>query len=140
MHGTDVGTVWMAIDDTDRDNGCMQVIPCTHAGYPEMEKIQTGGGDLLGLSVTVTDAMKADAVSLEMKAGSLSIHDSFVLHGSDENTSGRRRAAYTMRYANPKTVSVDASKHWVPVYLVRGEGGANAAGFIDLRPGQPLPF
>jgi len=139
VHGTNVGTVWMAIDDTDRANGCMQVIPCTHEGYPDMEKIPTNGKDLLGLSVKVTDAMKSAAVALEMRAGSLSIHDSFVLHGSDANTSGRRRAAYTMRYANPKTVTIDAARHWVPVYLVRGEGGASAAQFVDIRPGKPLP-
>ncbi|HEY2343524.1 MAG TPA: phytanoyl-CoA dioxygenase family protein [Chthoniobacteraceae bacterium] len=138
VHGIDVGTVWMAIDDTDRENGCMQVIPCTHSGYPDMEKILTDGKDLLGLSVKVTDEMKAAAVALEMRAGSLSIHDSFVLHGSDANTSGRRRAAYTMRYANPKTVTVDTAKHWVPVYLVSGEGGANSAQFVDIRAGQPL--
>jgi ectoine hydroxylase-related dioxygenase (phytanoyl-CoA dioxygenase family) len=134
VYGTDVCTVWMAIDDTDRENGCMQVIPCTHEGYPNLKKIQTDGKDLLGLSVKVTDEMKSRAVALEMRAGSLSIHDSFVLHGSDANTSGRRRAAYTMRYANPKTVTVDTATHWAPVYLVRGEGGANAAEFVDLRP------
>jgi hypothetical protein len=70
-----------------------------------------------------------------MSAGSLSIHDSFVLHGSDANRSGRRRAAYTMRYANPKTVAVDVAKHWAPVYLVRGEGGENAGQFVDIRDG-----
>jgi len=139
IHGTAVGTVWMALDDTDRENGCMQVIPCTHAGYPDLEKIETDGRDLLGLTVKVTDEMKAGAVALEMKAGSLSVHDSFVLHGSDSNTSGRRRAAYTMRYANPNSVTVDVSKHWVPVYLMRGQGGPNEAQFADLRPGQPLP-
>ncbi len=139
VQGTDVGTVWMAIDNTDRENGCMQVIPCTHEGYPDMEKILTDGKDLLGLSVQVTNEMKAAAVALEMHAGSLSIHDSFVLHGSDANTSGRRRAAYTMRYANPKTVTVDPAQHWVPVYLVSGDGGANASQFVDIRPGKPLP-
>lgn len=140
VHGTDVCTVWMAIDDTDLANGCMQVIPCTHQGYPDMEKILTDGKDLLGLSVNVTDAMKAAAVALEMSAGSLSVHDSFILHGSEANTSGRRRAAYTMRYANPKTVKVDAQKHWVPVYLVRGDGGPDAEPFVDIRPGKPLPI
>jgi ectoine hydroxylase-related dioxygenase (phytanoyl-CoA dioxygenase family) len=137
--GTDVGTVWMAIDDTDRANGCMQVIPCTHAGYPDLEKIGTDGKDLLGLTVKVTAEMAASAVALEMRAGSLSIHDSFVLHGSEANRSGRRRAAYTMRYANPNTVAVDTAKHWVPVYLVRGNGGANPTQFVDIRPGRPLP-
>ncbi len=137
VQGTDITTVWLAIDDTDRTNGCMRVIPCTHEGYPEMDKISTGGDDLLGLTVEVTRTMEEAAVSLEMAAGSLSVHDSFVLHGSEANTSGRRRAAYTMRYANANTVTVDTSEHWVPVYLVRGEVGN--ADYIDIRPGQSLP-
>ena len=137
VQGTDVTTVWLAIDDTDRANGCMQVIPCTHEGYPEMDKISTGGDDLLGLTVKVTPEMEGAAVCLEMKAGSLSVHDSFVLHGSEANTSGRRRAAYTMRYANAKTVTVNTAEHWVPVYLVRGE--ANNTDCIDIRPGRNLP-
>ena len=137
VQGADVSTVWLAIDDTDRANGCMQVIPCTHEGYPEMDKISTGGDDLLGLTVVVTPEMEEAAVCLEMDAGSLSVHDSFVLHGSEANTSGRRRAAYTMRYANAKTVKVNTTDHWVPVYLVRGE--ADDVDYIDIRPGQSLP-
>ena len=137
VQGTDVTTVWLAIDDTDRANGCMQVIPCSHEGYPELDKVSTGGDDLLGLSVEVTPEMESAAVCLEMNAGSLSVHDSFVLHGSEANTSGRRRAAYTMRYANTKTVQVDTTGHWVPVYVVRGE--LSNPNYIDIRPGQQLP-
>ena len=139
VQGTDVTTVWLAIDDTDQANGCMQVIPCTHDGYPELDKISTGADDLLGLTVEVTPSMEKAAVCLEMAAGSLSVHDSFVLHGSDPNTSGRRRAAYTMRYANAKTVRVNTDEHWVPVYLVRGEAGDATANYVDIRPGQKLP-
>ena len=141
IQGTDVGTVWLAIDDTDLANGCMQVIPCTHEGYPELEKISTGSNDLLGLTVEVTDEMARGAAPLEMKAGSLSIHDSYVLHGSDPNTSMRRRAAYTMRYANAKSVQVNSSEHWVPVYLVRGEAasGIGSEKYVDLRLGTEIP-
>ncbi|MCH8219048.1 MAG: phytanoyl-CoA dioxygenase family protein [Planctomycetes bacterium] len=139
VDGTDVVTVWLAIDDTDVSNGCMQVIPCTHEGYPEMEKVETGKDDLLGLTVEVTAEMLAAAVPLEMKAGSLSVHDSFVLHGSEANTSGRRRAAYTMRYANANTVTIDTKEHWVPVYLVRGQGGADEKQYVDARPGRTVP-
>lgn len=137
VQGTDVTTVWLAIDDTDRANGCMQVIPCSHEGYPELDKVSTGGDDLLGLSVEVTPEMESAAVCLEMNAGSLSVHDSFVLHGSEANTSGRRRAAYTMRYANTKTVQVDTTGHWVPIYVVRGE--LSNPNYMDIRPGQQLP-
>lgn len=40
---------------------------------------------------------------------------------------------------NPKTVTVDVAKHWVPVYLVRGDGGAGESQFVDIRPDTPLP-
>lgn len=133
VQGKDVATVWLAIDDTDESNGCMRVIPRSHSGYPELPKISTGANDLLGLTVDVTDDMEASAIPLEMSAGSLSIHDSFVVHGSNTNTSNRRRAAYTMRYANAKTVTVDTQQHWVPVYLVRGDGGEASAKYIDCR-------
>ena len=139
VQGTDVGTDWLALDDADLANGCMQVIPSTHEGYPEMDKVSTGENDLLGLTVEVTPDMVASAIPLEMRAGSLSIHDSYVLHGSEPNTSNRRRAAYTMRYANARTVTVDTQEHWVPVYLVRGEGGGSDSNYVDLRPGRPLP-
>jgi len=137
VQGADVTTVWLAVDDTDRANGCMQVIPCTHEGFPEMEKISTGENDLLGLKVEVSPEMEEGVLCLEMKAGSLSVHDSFVLHGSEANTSARRRAAYTMRYANAKTVKVNTTEHWVPVYLVRGE--SEKTDYIDIRPGTKLP-
>ena len=81
--------------------------------------------------------MESAAVCLEMNAGSLSLHDSFVLHGSEGNTSGRRRAAYTMRYANTKTVQVDTTEHWVQVYVVHGE--ECNLNYIDIRSGQQLP-
>lgn len=133
VQGTDVATVWLAIDDTDESNGCMRVVPTSHDGYPEMDKFSTGANDLLGLTVEVTPAMEAAATALEMRAGSLSIHDSYVVHGSLANTSDRRRAAYTMRYANAQTVNINTEEHWVPVYLVRGEAATTAADYVDLR-------
>ena len=133
VKGTDVATVWLAIDDADQENGCVRVIPTSHAGYPEMDKFSTGANDLLGLTVEVTSEMESAALPLEMKAGSLSIHDSYVVHGSNANLSQRRRAAYTMRFANAKTVTIDTSQHWVPVHLVRGEANDATKSYIDSR-------
>ena len=133
VKGTDVATVWLAIDDADQENGCMRVIPTSHAGYPEMDKFSTGANDLLGLTVEVTSEMESAALPLEMKAGSLSIHDSYVVHGSNVNSSQRRRAAYTMRYANAKSVTIDTSQHWVPVHLVRGETNDATKSYVDSR-------
>ncbi|MCP4942487.1 MAG: phytanoyl-CoA dioxygenase family protein [Planctomycetaceae bacterium] len=135
VQGTDVCTVWLAIDDADTDNGCMNVIPCTQANHPNMKKISTGGEDLLGTTVAVSQLQAGQAVPIELKAGDLSIHDSFIIHGSEANQSDRRRAGYTMRYANAATVAVDSDEHWVEVFRVRGNPHATE-GYTDLRPGK----
>lgn len=138
IQGTDVCTVWLAIDKVDVGNGCMKVIPGTQIDHPDLQKISTGGDDLLGTTVAVTEAQERQAVAIEMDAGDLSIHDSYILHGSDANTSDRRRAGYTMRYANAATTQIDIDEHWGPVFRVRGVPHANER-YLDLRPGQALP-
>ncbi|MDA0578363.1 MAG: phytanoyl-CoA dioxygenase family protein [Verrucomicrobia bacterium] len=138
--GTDVCTVWLAIDDVDKENGCMYVIPTTHASHEEMEMIPTTGeDDLLKVTLNVTEETAAKAVACILRSGQFSIHDSFIIHGSAPNTSPRRRAGYTMRYGNPATVKVDLNAHWVPVYYVRGSGENLKEGMIDLRAGRALP-
>ena len=46
VEGTDVCTVWLAVDDTDLENGCMKVIPRTQQGRQELNKVKTDGDDL----------------------------------------------------------------------------------------------
>ena len=92
VHGTDVVTLWLAVDDADACNSAMQVIPGSHRGWRELETVDSGDDQMLRRSVPVSPEQEASAVTLEMGAGSLSIHDSFILHGSDANRSGRRRA------------------------------------------------
>jgi len=137
--GTDVVTVWLAIDDVDEANACMRVIPNTHQGHQELPRLDTDGQDLLNTRVEVTDEMVASAVSVEMRAGSASIHDSFIIHGSEPNRSRRRRAGYTMRYGDAATVDVDLASHHKPVVYLRGDGSHCKDGYLDLRPGRPLP-
>jgi phytanoyl-CoA hydroxylase len=139
VHGTDVLTAWLALDQVDLGNACMQVIPRSHDGYPALEKIPTDGQDLLKVTVAVDAEMISAAVPIELARGEFSLHDSFIIHGSGANTSPRRRAGYTMRYANAETVRVDLDRHWNPVYYLRGDGRSLLPGMIDIRPGRALP-
>ena len=41
-------------------------------------------------------------VALEMKAGQISLHSDLLLHGSEPNTSDRRRCGLTMRFIPPE--------------------------------------
>lgn len=134
VHGTDVVSVWLAIDDADVENAAMRVIPGSHTGYRESATLPSGAHEMLSRKVVVTPELEASAVSLEMEAGSVSIHDSYLLHSSRSNPSGRRRAGYTIRYCNCETVNVDIDQHPNPVYLMRGKADRRGERYIDLRP------
>jgi ectoine hydroxylase-related dioxygenase (phytanoyl-CoA dioxygenase family) len=135
VKGTDIVTVWLAIDDADSGNGCMKVIPSSQQGFPEMEIVRYKGNDVFDLKVVVSPELEQNALPVELAAGDISIHDSYIIHGSEPNISARRRAGFTMRYANALTTQVDVDSHWVPVYLVSGQAGAGISKFIDLRNG-----
>lgn len=132
VNGPDIATVWLALDDVDLGNGCMKVLAGSHRGRPEMERRPTEGGDLLNTEVEVDDDAASRAVPIELRAGDLSIHDSFLVHASATNTSDRRRAGYTMRYGAAGTTVVDPG-HWAKIYRVRGTTVPLAPGQIDLR-------
>ena len=134
VHGTDVATVWLALDDADAENAAMSIIPGSHRGYREMETVPAEETEMLRKKVLVTPEMEAQAVMMEMQAGSLSIHDSYILHGSRVNESAHRRAGYTIRYCSTDTAWVDMDQHPISVFLVRGEGGPRGERYTDLRP------
>ena len=95
VSGTDVVTVWVALDDVDESNSCMNVVPRSHEGYRELEMLDVEdlSGAMLRRKVEVTEQMEADAVPMALAAGQISIHDSFLVHGSSPNRSGRRSRA-----------------------------------------------
>jgi non-haem Fe2+, alpha-ketoglutarate-dependent halogenase len=102
-------TVWLAIDDADRGNACMKYIPGTqvlgHLTYKLSENDPTNV-----LNQTVPEVEKYGApVYVELKAGEASLHSDLLLHGSDANTSDRRRCGLTLRYT---TGDVRAYMDW----------------------------
>lgn len=117
-------TAWYAVDNSDVENGCMQVVPGTHvSGVVDHGKADQGGNLLsINQEVHVTPEMAGAAVDLPLRAGQISIHDGTLIHGSLPNRSDRRRCGLTLRYV-PTGVrqasenSLDGS--WKPI-LVRG--------------------
>ena len=132
VQGTDIVTAWLAIDTVDTGNGCMHVIPRTQQGYRALPMVEDKRDNVFEFGVEVTPELEARKVPIELAIGDLSLHDAYALHGSEANTSPRRRAGFTMRYANARTVRIDTTKHWVPVYVVSG-GAPAEAGYVDLR-------
>ena len=102
-------TVWLAIDDADRGNAAMRFLPGTHVlGHQTYKLSETDEGNVL--NQTVPDVEKyGDPVYAELNAGEASVHADLLLHGSEANTSDRRRCGLTLRYT---TGDVRAGLGW----------------------------
>jgi ectoine hydroxylase-related dioxygenase (phytanoyl-CoA dioxygenase family) len=89
-------TVWLAIGISDRENGCMKVIPGSHLSadstYEEVDQ------SVYTFDRQIKDMTPANAVYLELQPNECSFHDARIVHGADANKSSRRRSGYTMRY------------------------------------------
>ncbi len=101
-------TVWLAVDDAEIENGCMQFIPGSHKhGHINFTKSRDEEKNVL--SQTVENALDygEPPVDVELKAGEFSMHSDLLLHGSRPNKSNRRRCGLTLRYA-----PVDVRAYW----------------------------
>lgn len=91
-------TVWLAIDDADRENACMQFIPGSHLfGHLPFRESDAAESNVLNQTVEGLDQFAA-AIDVELQAGEISIHSDLLLHGSADNHSDRRRCGLTLRY------------------------------------------
>lgn len=91
-------SAWIAFEDSDTANGCMQVIPDTHKVLLDhVDKIEPT--NMLWRGQTVNAAMdRSKIVNFTLKAGQMSLHHARIVHGSGPNPSDRRRIGYSIRY------------------------------------------
>jgi len=92
-------TVWIALDDSGPENGCLRVVPGSH-GTKKLYSHRRDDDPSWTLNQVVDDPDAAidTAVDVCLSAGQFSIHDVHLLHGSAPNTSPNRRAGLTYRY------------------------------------------
>jgi len=138
-------TAWYAVDDSDAENGCMRVIPGSHASGIHEHGKSDREGNLLSINqeVAVSESDAARAVDVPLRAGEASFHDGALVHGSLPNLSGRRRCGLTIRYVpshvRPATGN-SLNRPW-PAVLVRGNDPHHHFGErpipFPLEPGEP---
>ena len=91
-------TVWLAIDDADQDNGCMEVYCGSHThGLIDFEVSDPESENVLDQSVADPEKYGRHRCT-PLQAGQISIHSDLLVHGSVPNNSGRRRCGLTLRY------------------------------------------
>jgi hypothetical protein len=128
----EVVTLWLAVDDSDAENGCMRVIPGSHKAktlHAHERSVETA--NVLSSEIDANAYDESQAVDVAIRAGGVSVHDPFIVHGSNPNVSSRRRAGLTIRYIPTSTTILveDMDSGWgvkekgvfVSAFLLRGE-------------------
>jgi len=115
-------TVWLALENpSNRENGCMRVIPGSHLEFGASEYVPT---DMTTKTfhAEIAEVDESKAVDFELQRGEFSMHDGRIVHGAKPNRSSVRRTGYTMRYF-PSSVRMfdnEINKGW-KIWLARGE-------------------
>lgn len=115
-------TLWLAIDDVDDENAAMTFAPGSHRlGVLPHVEMPLDGTRVLKRGVTDPEQYTGRYVNA-MPAGSFSLHDDLLLHGSPANHSSRRRAALTIRYAAASVEVLPGYEIWAkPTIHCRGD-------------------
>jgi ectoine hydroxylase-related dioxygenase (phytanoyl-CoA dioxygenase family) len=92
-------TVWVALEPSTVENGCLRVIPRSHRDRVLHEHLHEDRTDLT-LNQRMADGTfdEAAAVDLELQPGQMSLHDVYMIHGAKANTSRQRRTGVALRY------------------------------------------
>ena len=98
-------TVWVALEESTVENGCLRVIPRSHIGQQLHEHLHEDRSDLTLNQRLTSDAFdEATAVDIKLRPGQMSLHDVFMIHGAAANRSNKRRTGVALRYMPASSV------------------------------------
>jgi phytanoyl-CoA hydroxylase len=118
-----VTTFWFALEDAHRDNGCLWVQPGGHRG-PLRERFVRRGDHAAIESLDATPwPLTAEAVPVEVSAGSLVVLHGLLPHYSASNRSAVSRHAYTLH-------ATDARTHYSPHNWLQRDDKLPLRGFV----------
>lgn len=121
----EVCTVWLALDKSDKGNGCMKVIPGTHKKGDSNYREVRAKKDVFGMEILPGEVDESNSVCLELEPNEASLHHCKLVHSSEPNTSDRRRCGYTIRFVSTRTKVMPRKDGFIhPLYLARGRDHA----------------
>ncbi|XP_033746848.1 phytanoyl-CoA dioxygenase domain-containing protein 1 homolog isoform X2 [Pecten maximus] len=99
MDPPDALTVWVALTDSDKENGCVEFSSKSHLNgqFDHTNTMSDKSMLLYGQEIPV-DVDKSTAVLAELTAGQASVHHVMTVHSSEPNNSERRRIGVALRY------------------------------------------
>ena len=126
-------TVWLAVYDTDEENAAMKVVSGSHKEPPYQHRTNKNENLILDQEVSKDQFDIKNIVSMNLKAGEMSLHTDALLHGSEPNHSNRPRCGITMRFS-PTYVKADLNV-W-PFFSTQLSRGVDK---YEYNPVAPIP-
>ena len=114
----EVVTLWLAFDHSLPENGCMRVIPGTHTTRLHRMEPRTDVPNVLNSGIDSELVDESRALDFVLKPGDVSVHHPNIIHGSNPNSSTKRRGGLTIRYI-PTSTRITKSP-WPCAFLLRG--------------------
>ena len=102
---TRTATLWLAVDDSTVENGCMRFVPGSH--LEESLRVHAPkGGDRADAHTLVSriDEDRDEVRLAPISRGDVTVHNERVLHGSGGNTTDGWRRAYVLAFRAEETV------------------------------------
>jgi phytanoyl-CoA hydroxylase len=92
---------WIALDDADRENGCLLALPGAHRGPLRARFLRQDGG-FVTRTLDATPWPDIEPVALEARRGALIVLHGLLPHASAPNRSSRARHAYALHLVDGK--------------------------------------
>ena len=129
LSSDEVVTAWIALTESNVENGCLQVLPGSHRQGEVSHSLRLGSGNSLLRGQSADVGVPAHLIArIELKAGQFSLHHVNILHGSHSNRTGELRAGLAVRYIPPHVRQLGFRQS---ATLVRG---TDRFGHFDLEP------
>ena len=90
-------TAWLAVTDTNEENGCMRMLSGSHKEKIKDHKDTYDKNNLLTRGQTVQNVSIEKTTPNILKAGQLSLHHPTIVHGSGPNESNQRRIGFVIQ-------------------------------------------
>jgi len=101
---------WLTLDDVDKENGAMQVIPGSHLKPLWHER--ENDADLFNAEDYIETSR---AVTIDLPAGGCMFHHCQTLHYTQPNTTDRQRRAFAMHFMQPGTTQQENRSNRIAV-------------------------
>ena len=132
MNANRFATPWISLSTSDRNTGCMTMIPGAHLQEIVNHEDTFDNNNILTRGQIINNVDESLGVDLILEPGEMSIHSGTVVHASKPNRSNNRRIGFALQsYMPPNIKQVFGKNFWTHV---RGKKRCDPNGMTLDRP------